>query len=156
VPNMLTELLLTAASRKLSTSPYSGDVTAEEAWNHLLHHAAYVVDVRTSPEWTFSGIPNLSGTPSELHTISWVNYPYFEANPSFIDDLITSIPQKDAVVFFLCKTGGRSHQAANIMASNGYKHTFNIFHGFEGDQNSHQQRGCVNGWKAAGLPWTQA
>jgi len=32
---------------------------------------------------------------------------------------------------------------------------FNIAGGFEGDLDAARHRGQINGWKAAGLPWTQ-
>ena len=51
------------------------------------------------------------------------------------------------VLFFLCKSGGRSLDAAIFAKSLGYEYTFNIAGGFEG--------GEVAGWKEQSLPYKQ-
>jgi rhodanese-related sulfurtransferase len=145
-----------AAARKIASSSHAGDVLAQEVWKYVTDAPAIIVDVRTAPEWKFSGIPNMNGTHGKLATISWVRYPDFDANPAFISDIQQAAPDKEHPIFFLCKTGGRSHQAANVVAALGYSQCYNILHGFEGDANDARQRGKINGWKAAGLPWTQA
>ena len=37
----------------------------------------------------------------------------------------------------------------------GYGQAYNVFDGFEGPPDASGQRGKVDGWKAAGLPWAQ-
>jgi hypothetical protein len=37
----------------------------------------------------------------------------------------------------------------------GWKETYNILEGFEGDKDPQQHRNTVGGWRKAGLPWTQ-
>ena len=152
----LQALMKHAGARKMAPTSYAGDVTAAEAWEYLSHAPAYVMDVRTSAEWSFSGVPSLQGTQGNLACISWLRYPDFEANPAFRQEMEKHVTDAYIPVFFLCKTGGRSHQAANHAAAHGYPYSFNILHGFEGDHNAKGQRGQVNGWKAEGLPWTQA
>jgi rhodanese-related sulfurtransferase len=56
---------------------------------------------------------------------------------------------------FLCRSGGRSHNAAAAAAAAGYAQSFNVLQGFEGDKNDKGQRNTVGGWRAAGLPWVQ-
>lgn len=136
---------------------YAGDVTAEYAWTQLESNPkAVLVDVRTQPEWVFSGTANLAALSKEAHTISWRLYPTMEENPHFVAMVKQIAPEPDAPVFFLCKTGGRSLDAAIAMTQQHYTKCFNVKHGFEGDRNHHGQRGTVNGWKASGLPWEQA
>ncbi|MDW5418543.1 rhodanese-like domain-containing protein [Iodobacter sp. CM08] len=107
-----------------------------------------LVDVRTHAEWQFVGfVP-------ESEMIEWKTYPKMETNPHFLASLQAAV-DPDAVVMFLCRTGARSHDAAALASANGYSQAFNILEGFEGDKNTAGQRGQVNGWKAAGLPWTQ-
>ncbi len=115
----------------------------------------YVVDVRTKAEWQFSGTAELGGLNAKLLCFEWVTYPDFAANPHFVEQVTNVIVNKKSAIFFLCKTGIRSYQAANILAEHGYENCFNITHGFEGAHNNNMQRGKVNGWKAEGLPWKQ-
>ena len=63
---------------------------------------------------------------------------------------------KDAPVYFMCQSGGRSKMAAMQCTELGYTASFNIAEGFEGDLDEHQHRNSVSGWKIAGLPWTQS
>jgi len=62
---------------------------------------------------------------------------------------------KDTPLFFLCRSGGRSHDAAVEMAKHGYTQCYNIIDGFEGEPDATGHRGMTNGWKQANLPWEQ-
>ena len=136
---------------------YAGDVSAKQAWTELQNNPhAILVDVRTQPEWTFSGTADLAILDKETHKISWKHYPTMEVNPHFVAMVKQVAPAADTPIFFLCKTGGRSQDAAIAMTQEHYTQCFNVEHGFEGDLNNHGQRGTINGWKASGLPWEQA
>ena len=37
----------------------------------------------------------------------------------------------------------------------GYSRAYNVLEGFEGDKDASGQRGHVNGWRKARLPWVQ-
>ncbi len=134
---------------------YAGDVLPQDAYAFLSRNAAVLVDVRTQPEWQFVGMPNLVGTPSTMVPISWKIYPQFNVNPQFVDQLRAASIKEETPVFFICRTGGRSTDAAIAATAAGYKYAFNIAHGAEGDINERGIRGAVNGWKAANLPWEQ-
>ena len=60
----------------------------------------------------------------------------------------------DTTLLFLCRSGGRSHEAATLAAAAGYPRAFNILEGFEGEKGPDGRRGH-QGWRAAGLPWQQ-
>lgn len=127
--------------------PYSGAVTPEEAWVLVQSlPGVKIVDVRTQPEWQFVGV--VPG--SEL--IEWKRYPLMALNPDFLTRL-KAVVDRENMVLFLCRSGVRSHEAAALAAQHGYTESFNILEGFEGDKDEQQQRGKLNGWKAAGLPW---
>jgi len=64
--------------------------------------------------------------------------------------------EKQAPVLFICRSGGRSHNAALTAARSGYADAYNVLEGFEGDRNQEGHRNTVGGWRAAGLPWTQS
>ncbi len=64
--------------------------------------------------------------------------------------------RKQAPVLFICRSGGRSHNAALLATQAGYADAYNVLEGFEGDRNDEGHRNTVGGWRAAGLPWTQS
>ncbi len=151
------ELVEKVMSRSAIPASFAGDVLPSEAYDALRADAsAILVDVRSEPEWAFSGTPDLASLGKRPMLLSWRLYPDFSHNPQFITDLTTQLAEAETPVFFLCKTGGRSREAAIALTAQGYRYCFNIAGGFEGDANAQGQRGKVNGWKAEGLPWRQA
>jgi len=146
-----------ASAARFFSPLYAGDVSPSECWTALTSApASQLVDVRTQPEWSFAGIPTLDSISKTVKTISWKFYPNFDVNPNFIAQLEAAVPDKTAPLYFLCKTGGRSADAAIAATAAGYTHCYNIEGGFEGDINSNYQRGQISGWKASKLPWQQA
>jgi rhodanese-related sulfurtransferase len=110
---------------------------------------AKLVDVRTRAELDWVG-----RVPDAVE-IEWNTYPEGERNPNFLVQLKHQV-NSEALVMFLCRSGGRSNAAAKLAAESGYAEAYNILEGFEGDRDAHQQRNTVGGWRAAGLPWTQS
>ena len=146
-----------ASAARAQTPSYAGDVSPIDAWSALkANPAAQLVDVRTQAEWSFSGVPSLDSLNKTVKTISWKFYPHFDVNPRFVEQLEAAVTDKTTPLYFLCKTGGRSTDAAIAATAAGYTTCYNIAGGFEGDINSNHQRGQVNGWKASRLPWQQA
>jgi len=137
-----------AAERaKKSGLPYAGALLPSEA--HALAQAgAKIVDVRTKPELAYVG-----RIPGSL-AVEWQTYPGNKPNPEFIGELAASAG-KDETLLFICRSGARSHAAAEAAARAGWKESYNILEGFEGDKDSEQHRNTVGGWRVAGLPWTQ-
>lgn len=135
---------------------YAGDVSPEDAWKILNEDKnSFLVDVRTQPEWAFVGVPDLSGLGKDLILLSWRMYPTMAVNADFCSQLEKAVLEKDAKVFFLCRSGHRSMDAAIEFTRYGYKHCYNIAGGFEGDVDANRHRGNKNGWKLANLPWGQ-
>ncbi|RMF08276.1 MAG: rhodanese-like domain-containing protein [Alphaproteobacteria bacterium] len=135
---------------------YAGDVRPAEAWGILkTDPAAALIDVRTAAEWTFVGLPDLSGLGKRVHPIAWQHYPDMVRNRDFESQVMALGLPKDAPLLFLCRSGQRSRAAAIAMTAAGFTRCFNVAHGFEGDRDADGHRGQVNGWKADGLPWEQ-
>lgn len=135
---------------------YAGDITSSQAWEILkLDPKAALVDVRTIPEWTFVGGPDLSMLRKSAVRISWRVYPTMQVNPDFIKQLEAEVSDKTAPLLFLCRIGGRSLDAAIAATEAGYVKCYNIIDGFEGTVDALGQRGNVSGWKAERLPWEQ-
>ncbi len=127
---------------------YTGLVTPEES-SVLLekNEHAVLVDVRTHAELEFVG--KILGA---VH-IEWASYPGMRINSGF-SKLLEKQVDKEALVIFVCRTGGRSHNAATLAATLGFSEAYNMLEGFEGDANTEMQRTQINGWRHAGLPWS--
>ena len=142
-------ILASAKTRAaLNNIPYAGVVTPQEAFALLEQQPDVVlIDVRSRAELELVG-----RVPLASH-IEWAFYPGMVANPDFAAQLEQAI-DKHKTVIFMCRTGGRSHNAALLAQKLGYAEAYNMVEGFEGEANAHKQRTLINGWKHAGLPWT--
>ncbi|MDH5772933.1 MAG: rhodanese-like domain-containing protein [Rhodospirillaceae bacterium] len=137
---------------------YAGDLTPEKTWETLKTDPnSVLIDVRTPEEWSWIGVPDLSSLPGrKLQLVPWQIYPDMHQNPDFVADVskITK-PEDDKVILLICRSGVRSAYGASLLTANGFKHCYNVAHGFEGDKDKHGHRGTVNGWKVMGMPWRQ-
>ncbi len=140
-----------------STSDYTGDISAAEAWTILKSDPkAQLVDVRTTAEWNFVGVPDLTSVGRQAHLVEWQMFPSMRPNPAFVPEAARVAGEaKDAPILFLCRSGARSRSAAIAMTAAGYTRAYNIAAGFEGDLDGDAHRGKQTGWKASGLPWKQ-
>jgi len=131
--------------------PYAGALTPSEAYQVLqLTQNAKLVDVRTRAELELVG-----RVPLAAH-IEWAFYPGMVANPDFAAQIKTQL-DPEVLTIFMCRTGGRSHNAAVLAAQLGFSEAYNMLEGFEGEATpDHKQRCNLNGWKVADLPWTNA
>jgi rhodanese-related sulfurtransferase len=130
--------------------PYDGALTPQEAYAVLRHTpGAKLVDVRTRAELDWVG-----RIPGAVE-IELLTYPGNRPNANFVKELEQQIG-KDSPVMFICRSGGRSHNAATMAMQAGYAESYNVLEGFEGDKDSEGHRNTKGGWRAAGLPWTQS
>lgn len=130
--------------------PYQGSLPPVEAYE-ILRSApgAKLVDVRTRAEQDWVGrIP-------DAVEVEWMTYPGMKPNTHFLTHLEQQV-DKEALVLFICRSGGRSHAAAAAATQAGYTSCYNITEGFEGDPDAARHRNAVNGWRSAGLPWQQS
>ena len=136
---------------------YAGDVSPKQAWEILAKEpTATLVDVRTRPEWSFVGIPDLGNLGKKAVLLSWQGYPEMRVDPDFVAKLKPQLPaDSSAPVLFLCRSGARSRAAAEALTAAGYSRCYNVAEGFEGDKDGQSHRGQRGGWKVAALPWMQ-
>jgi rhodanese-related sulfurtransferase len=127
---------------------YSGALLPAEA-HKLMQAGAKLVDVRTKPELLYVG-----KVPGSL-AVEWQTYPGNRENPEFLGELAAAVP-KDTPVMFLCRSGARSHAAADAATRAGWREAYNVLEGFEGDKDAEQHRNSVGGWRKGGLPWVQS
>ena len=132
------------------------DVTSVECFRKLSKISnSYLIDVRTKPEWEFTGVPDLSSLNKKTIFIAWNEYPEMNINKYFINQIAGENIEKIDNIFLICRSGRRSFQAAKYLTSLGYNHSYNVSDGFEGDKNKLNQRSTINGWKYNQLPWQQ-
>ena len=135
---------------------YAGDLRPTEAWEMLkVEPAAQLVDVRTQPEWSFVGIPDLDPIGKRPILLAWQAYPAMHINPTFVEELKRLVPSPSTPLLFICRSGARSRAAAAAMTAQGYQRCYNVAEGFEGQVDAEGHRGRKAGWKAARLPWNQ-
>jgi rhodanese-related sulfurtransferase len=126
---------------------YAGALTPSEAFELLQDNPeVLLVDVRTQAELELVG-----RVPNALN-LEWAFYPGMVKNQDFAKQLAENV-DKSLTVIFMCRTGGRSHNAAVVAQQLGYVNAYNMLEGFEGEANELKQRTLINGWKHAGLPW---
>jgi rhodanese-related sulfurtransferase len=132
---------------------YRGDVAPKDAFERLQKNAsAVLIDVRTQPEWTFVGVPQVD----RLMRVSWQVYPQMDVNGNFAAEVKAMGLGVDTEIFCICRSGARSASAATALSVAGFTNCWNVAEGFEGDKNVQGRRGATNGWKAHNLPWAQS
>ncbi len=121
-----------------------------------------IVDVRTPEEYLFVGHPTVAWKiPVAVQIYEWdsekKNFP-MKPLADFVSRC-TEVAQPDDTLMLMCRSGGRSAIAVNLLAQAGFKHVYNIVDGMEGDLV--EDPGSVfagqrlkNGWKNSGCPWT--
>jgi rhodanese-related sulfurtransferase len=107
------------------------------------------VDVRTRAELDYVG-----RIPGAVE-IELLSYPGNRPNSGFLAALEQQV-DKESMVLFICRSGGRSHNAAMLATQAGYTACYNVLQGFEGDRDEHGHRNTRGGWRKAGLPWVQS
>ena len=127
------------------------NLNPRQAWDLLEQNAdAVLVDVRTKVEHAFVGHPL-----GAIH-IAWKEAPDWQVNLAFVAEVEKRVPDKNAPVLLLCRSGQRSLEAAKALEAAGFARLINIIDGFEGPLDQQQHRGHLGGWRYEGLPWAQS
>lgn len=139
------------------------EINPLESWNLLQTSPnSILIDVRTTAEFNFTGIVDLETINKQPVLLPWRNYPDMKIDNQFSKKLVDILQEKfpshkceQINLLFLCRSGGRSFEAATALALLGYQ-CHNINSGFEGETDQNGHRGKINGWKADNLPWRQS
>ena len=135
---------------------YAGDLTPKQAWEMLAGDPkAMLVDCRTLPEWMFVGVPDLRAIGKKPIFAAWQIFPAMQPNPAFAEQVKAGGARDETPLLFICRSGSRSKAAAIALTGLGFSQCYNVSAGFEGPSDDNGHRGSVDGWKKAGLPWTQ-
>jgi rhodanese-related sulfurtransferase len=121
-----------------------------------------IVDVRTPEEYIFVGHPDMARNIPLLFVIYQLgadkDEPAVDPNPDFISQVKDLFAPTDTLLV-MCRSGGRSALAVNLLAKDGFVNIYNIIDGMEGDKvddlgSVYHGKRMRNGWKNSGLPWT--
>src|SRR5262245_27074927 len=118
-------------------------VSPQEA-DELVREKGYAyVDVRSVPEFD-------AGHPEGAYNVPILQMGPMgmSPNPAFLDVMQRNFP-KDAKLVLGCRSGGRSLQAAQVLAAAGYTDLVDQRAGFEGGMGP---GGFEPGWRPGGLP----
>ncbi len=139
-------------------------VTAKEA-HELWRNAPgkiTILDVRTPEEYLFVGHPTMAWkVPVAVQSYVWDDAKgQFPMRP--LGDFVSrvqSFARPEGTICVMCRSGGRSAIAVNMLAEAGFKQVFQIVDGMEGDvikdaDSVFQGQRLKNGWKNSGCPWT--
>ena len=121
-----------------------------------------IIDVRTPEEFLFVGHPTMAWKiPVAVQTYEWdaekKQFP-MQPLPDFVSR-VSEVAKPDDTLMVMCRSGGRSAIAVNLLAKAGFKHVYNIIDGMEGDAVTDPDsvflgQRLKNGWKNSGCPWT--
>lgn len=147
----ITEILTVAQQRaKEMKLLYEGALLPQEAYEiWQAAPGAKLVDVRSRAELEFVG-----RIPGAVE-VEWALYPGMKANPNFMAALAQQV-DREALLIFICRSGGRSHFAANAATQAGYSDCYNVLIGVEGELNAEKHRDLASSWRGLGLPWVQS
>ena len=122
-----------------------------------------IIDVRTPEEYLFVGHPTMAWKiPVAIQVYEWdLEKKNFPMKP--LADFVSrcsEVAGPDDTLMMMCRSGGRSAIAVNMLAQAGFKHVYNIVDGMEGDANADsdsvaQAQPLKDGWKNSGCPWTK-
>ena len=140
---------------------YAGNLSILDAYAILTeNNNSVLVDVRTRPEWTYVGVPDLGRLGKAPIFQEWQIYPSMQIAADFTPRLVAALDARGAdrstPVLFICRSGERSRSAAIALTGAGWSRCYNIAEGFEGGLDETRKRGALGGWRVRGLPWTQS
>ena len=139
-------------------------VTAQEAYDmwQTDPDKVKILDVRTPEEYVFVGHPDMAvNIPLMFPKYEWLENRHrygVELYADFIAVVKEHFSLGDTILA-MCRSGGRSAKAVDMLAQAGFQNVYTITDGMEGDKvkepgSLYHGKRLKNGWKNAGLPWT--
>ena len=113
-----------------------------------------LVDCRAPMEWDLTGLADLSSCNKKALLVAWTDNDN-QRNAEF-EASIRAFADQDTPIIIMCRIGGRSHAACELLAANGFTDLTNMTEGFEGRADEQGHRNSFEGWRARGLPWFQS
>lgn len=125
-------------------------VTAREAYAKwkTAPEQVKLIDVRTPEEYRFVGSPDMAWRiPVAIQSYEWdAEKKQFPMKPLVDFPIrVSQIAKPEDTIMVICRSGGRSAIAANMLAKAGFKNVHNIIDGMEGDGNGDSESTATAG-----------
>ena len=135
-------------------------LTAKEAYEQWLEmpDKVMIIDVRTPEEFLFVGSPTMAWRiPVAVQSYEWdTEKKQFPIQPLLdFSSRVQKVANSNDTILVMCRSGGRSAIAANLLAKAGFTKVYNIIDGMEGDGNGDSDSVVQGGWKNSSCPWTK-
>lgn len=141
-------------------------LTSKEAYEEIQveEHKILFLDVRTRAEVEVVGMPTVADANVPYMLMAepmtwnddWGSFKMVR-NQNFLAAVKERLEEKgltqDDKVFLMCRSGGRSASAADLLSEAGFTNVFSVVDGYEGDKAKNGKR-TLNGWKNSDLPWS--
>ena len=149
------------AAKQTTLGLYVTAAEAYEMWK-AAPDTITIVDVRTPEEFIFVGNADMAwkipiATQSDQWDHEKQRFP-MQLLPDFVER-VQKVAEPEDTLLVMCRSGGRSAMAVNLLAEAGFAKVYTITDGMEGDavndpNSIFDGQRVVNGWKNSGLPWT--
>ena len=141
-------------------------ITSREAFDEIQaeENKILFLDVRTQAEVEVVGMPTVADANIPYMFMSepmtwdddWGSFK-MTRNLNFLDAVKQRLEEKGLTqndkVFLMCRSGGRSASAADLLGEAGFTNVYSVVDGYEGDKAKSGKR-TLNGWKNSDLPWS--
>ncbi len=141
-------------------------ITSREAFDEIQaeENKILFLDVRTRAEVEVVGMPTVADANVPYMFMSepmtwnddWGSFK-MTRNLNFLDAVKQRLEEKGLTqndkVFLMCRSGGRSASAADLLSEAGFTNVYSVVDGYEGDKAKSGKR-TLNGWKNSDLPWS--
>jgi len=141
-------------------------ITSSEAFDEIQSEGDEILflDVRTRSELAVVGMPTVADANVPYMFMAepmtwnddWGNFKMTK-NQNFLNAVKQRLEEKglgqDDKVFLMCRSGGRSASAADLLSKAGFTNVYSVVDGYEGDKAKNGKR-ILNGWKNSDLPWS--
>jgi len=141
-------------------------ITSREAFDEIQaeENKILFLDVRTRAEVEVVGMPTVADANVPYMFMSepmtwdddWGSFK-MTRNLNFLDAVKQRLEEKGLTqndkVFLMCRSGGRSASAADLLGEAGFTNVYSVVDGYEGDKAKSGKR-TLNGWKNSDLPWS--
>jgi len=141
-------------------------ITSSEAFDEIQSEGNEILflDVRTRSEIAVVGMPTVADAnvpymfmaEPMIWSDDWGNFE-MTSNQNFLNAVKQRLEEKglgqDDKIFLMCRSGGRSASAADLLTKAGFTNVYSVVDGYEGDMAKNGKR-ILNGWKNSDLPWS--
>jgi len=141
-------------------------LSSKEAYHEIQsgENEILFLDIRTRAELAVVGMPTVADANVPFmfmaEPMTWNDeWGGFEMtrNLDFLNTVKRRLEEKrlsrDDRIFLMCRSGGRSASAADLLTQAGFTNVYSVVDGYEGDTAKNGER-ILNGWKNSNLPWS--